>query len=281
MNAIHSYETKAKREATHWGSYTAEALKKGIPTWVDVRHATPLGGFAHIFGDPETERALRGQYKEKLIGFVESASGWVLDLGCGAGWLSLELARLGLKVHGVDISPGQIEAARSYLTSIQENEQRQYNVVYELADLNAISLEADKYVAAVSWDSLHHIQNLDGLFREVRKAMQRGARIVCFEHVGGPLQNVRDFAAQLLRRPASPFEDLGADELVGAFHRHFDVVRSERVLPFACFAAQALGLYRWPVGKAALLRTIRVVDGLFARWGVLPGEYALLYGTNP
>lgn len=275
-----SYESKARLEAIHWGSYTAEALKRGIPTWVDVRNATPLGGFAHIFGDPETERVLRGKYKEELIEFVSSKSGWVLDIGCGAGWLSLELARLGLKVHGVDISPGQIEAARSYLKSIQEREQQQYRVVYELADLNCISLEPDKYAAIVSWDSLHHIQNLEKLFGEVRRSMQHSGLILCFEHVGSPLQKVREFAARLLRKRASPFEDIGARELVGAFHRHFDVLRSERVLPFACFVAQALGLYGWPVGKAGLLRAIRSADWLFQRWGVLPGEYAILYGTR-
>jgi len=275
-----SYESKARLEAIHWESYTAEALRRGIPTWVDVRNATPLGGFAHIFGDPETERGLRGKYKEQLIELVGSKSGWVLDIGCGAGWLCLELARLGLKVHGIDISPGQIEAARTYLISIQEREQKQYNVVYELADLNCISLEAGKYTAVVSWDSLHHIQNLERLFGEVRKAMQHNGLILCFEHVGGPLQKVRNFAAHLLRKPASPFEDVGARDLVGVFHRHFDVLRSERVLPFACFVAQGLGLYRWPVGKAAALRAIKLVDSLFERWGVLPGEYAILYGLR-
>ena len=101
------YESRARLEAIHWGAYTAEALRRGIPTWVDVRNATPLRGFAHIFGDPETEQLLRGKYKEELVEFAGSKSGWVLDIGCGAGWLSLGLARRGVTVYGVDISPGQ------------------------------------------------------------------------------------------------------------------------------------------------------------------------------
>lgn len=36
----------------------------------------------------------------------------VLDVGCGAGRHSLELARRGYRPFGVDISPGLIEVAR-------------------------------------------------------------------------------------------------------------------------------------------------------------------------
>ena len=38
-------------------------------------------------------------------------SGWVLDVGCGEGWLSRALVSLGARAHGVDASAPLIEAA--------------------------------------------------------------------------------------------------------------------------------------------------------------------------
>lgn len=45
-----------------------------------------------------------------MIGDVDEKN--VLDLGCGAGQLSLELTRRGALVTGVDVSPSMIELAR-------------------------------------------------------------------------------------------------------------------------------------------------------------------------
>lgn len=44
----------------------------------------------------------------------------VTELGCGDGWLCLELARAGFQVKGLDISQDSIEIAKNYLTSLPE-----------------------------------------------------------------------------------------------------------------------------------------------------------------
>lgn len=181
------FERKIAQEAEHWGSYTREALKQGIPTWVDVRNASSLRGFAHVFGDPVTERLLRGVYKERLIRAATTSAGRVLDLGCGAGWLSLELARHGMEVHGVDVSPGQIEVAREYLDLVRAREHQQLKILYEVGDLNSLNLAQESYVAIVSWDALHHIWNLDHLSSQMDKALVPGGKVITFEHVGSPL----------------------------------------------------------------------------------------------
>ena len=274
------YETDLVREAAHWGAYTEEALKRGIPTWVDMRNATPLRGFAHVFGDPETEHLLRGEYKERLIQVAMSRPGCILDLGCGAGWLSLELARRGMEVHGIDVSPGQIEIARQYLESVQRKEQRRLNIQYEVGELNSLVLSPEKYVAVVGWDSLHHVSNLEHICTEIGKALVPGGSIVAFEHVGGPLEVVRSIAARLLRKPPSPFEDAGAHQLVNVIHRHFDVKREQRVLSVASFLAQAFMVHRFPIGKIPVLKALKMMDSLVLRSRLLPGEYVLIEATK-
>jgi len=43
---------------------------------------------------------------------IQHATGKVLDIGCGAGRVSLHLQNLGLEVVGIDLAPGAIEACR-------------------------------------------------------------------------------------------------------------------------------------------------------------------------
>jgi SAM-dependent methyltransferase len=57
------------------------------------------------------------QYAARLIKARFPDAKTLLDLGCGTGMRSLELARLGFKVCGVDQSPSMLAAARHHLSS--------------------------------------------------------------------------------------------------------------------------------------------------------------------
>ena len=46
----------------------------------------------------------------------------VIDVGCGNGFLSLEMAREGVAVTGLDISPESIKIAQDYLDGLEEKE---------------------------------------------------------------------------------------------------------------------------------------------------------------
>src|SRR5947207_4144255 len=120
----------------------------------------------------------------------------ILDLGCGAGWLSLELARLGAHVTGIDISPTNLAIGRYMAETNSRNFPFLYqrfaglpckledfgSVEYVYGDLNRVDFPIHEYDAVVVADSLHHITNIERLVEQVRHTLKPGGRFVGIDH---------------------------------------------------------------------------------------------------
>jgi len=65
---------------------------------------------------PSTSLTTHTHYLERFV----SAGDRVLDVGCGPGRFTLELARLGAHVVAADISPGQLELHRRYTAPVDD-----------------------------------------------------------------------------------------------------------------------------------------------------------------
>ena len=89
----------ANREA--WDRYAADYADPGRRAWAA---AEPSWG---IWGVPESELHL---LPEDLDGMD------TIELGCGTGYVSAWLARLGARPVGIDNSPAQLESARAFQT---------------------------------------------------------------------------------------------------------------------------------------------------------------------
>lgn len=77
----------------------------------------------------------------------------ILDLGCGTGWTSSFLARLGYQVVGVDIAPDMIQVATQ-----AKDQMGLENLSFQVADYE--SLQEDSSVdGVVFFDSLHHAED--------------------------------------------------------------------------------------------------------------------------
>lgn len=79
----------------------------------------------------------------------------ILELGCGPGWLSVLLSKMGFDVKGLDISPKMIETAK--WRAKKENT----NAIFEVADIEdqIVKKEIKQNDVCIIYDSLHHCQS--------------------------------------------------------------------------------------------------------------------------
>jgi len=113
-----------------------------------------------------------------------------LDLGCGEGRLSRDLAARGYSMVGVDLAPEMVEAARAADPSIE----------LHLADAASLPFPDGAFDLVVAFMSLQDVDDLDGAVRESARVLEPGGRI-CLAIVH-PLNSAGSFHGD---EPDSPF----------------------------------------------------------------------------
>lgn len=146
-------------------------------------------------GDVETVLEIYKQYGRQALKRV-------LDVGCGTGNHSVELARMGHQVVGVDIDPQMIERARSKVDRISEGE-----LFFWLGDI--AELEDSGFELAVSMfnvvNYIHSLNELLRFFAAINQRLVQGG-IYVFDSWNG-------LAAQL-DPPRHEFRHIQADGMV-------------------------------------------------------------------
>jgi trans-aconitate methyltransferase len=110
------------------------------------------------------------QYGESVVDLLDPEPGErVLDLGCGTGHLTADLAGRGATVHGIDASAEMIRAAR----------ERYPELSFEQADARAFAA-GEPFDAVFSNAALHWIPGADhdAVLAAVREALAPGGRFV-------------------------------------------------------------------------------------------------------
>lgn len=103
-----------------------------------------------------TVRRGREEMQSTLLGMLPSdlSGRRVLDAGCGTGTLSVELARRGADVVGIDLSPNLINLARKRAENVEEGS-------IELLVGDMLSLDLGTFDHVVAMDSLIHYRESD------------------------------------------------------------------------------------------------------------------------
>jgi 2-polyprenyl-6-hydroxyphenyl methylase / 3-demethylubiquinone-9 3-methyltransferase len=92
----------------------------------------------------------------------------VLDVGCGGGILSEELARLGYQVTGIDAAQGAISAARRHA------QRSGVNVDYRVGSAYELQIPDASVDCVVASDVLEHLHDLPGALAEIARVLRPG-----------------------------------------------------------------------------------------------------------
>jgi GT2 family glycosyltransferase/SAM-dependent methyltransferase len=105
----------------------------------------------------------------------------LVSLGCGFGALERGFAQIGLarRIDGYDIAEGAIAGARAQAADMGLDQ-----LHYHVADLERLELPEASCDLVVGFQSIHHVNDLDRLFRMVRRALRPGGIFHLHEYVG-------------------------------------------------------------------------------------------------
>lgn len=112
----------------------------------------------------------------------------VVDLGCGGGLVSEDLASRGYPVTGIDLSPGTVDAARRHA------EASGVEVTYRVGSAYGTGLPDGCAEAVVASDVLEHFQDLPAALAEVERLLVPGG-VLLFDTVN---RTVRSYLLLIL-----------------------------------------------------------------------------------
>jgi len=105
----------------------------------------------------------------------------VLVLGCGEGWLERGIAAWPFVAHidAVDFAADAVARAKEIAS-----EQGITKIAYDVVDLNRAELAKDAYDVIVAHAVIHHVENLEHAFAQLRNALRPNGTLIVNEYVG-------------------------------------------------------------------------------------------------
>lgn len=239
---------RAARTSKEWSTPPAERTETQGLFWMAHPQVVPrLNRMAS--GDPHVNAYDHLVNRLRASG-VTLPVARVASLGCGFGALERGLATLGIaqRIDGYDLAAPAIDEARRLAAQAGLR-----HVHYHVADLDRDALPEGAFDIVFASHSVHHIENLDGLFASVRRALRPGGIFHLQEYIGpdrfqwtdAQLQGINEFMATLplkyrrfpggmergaVDRPTvaaviavDPSEAVCSSQIVEALARHFAV----------------------------------------------------------
>lgn len=119
---------------------------------------------------------------ERLMHVEQLAGRRVLEIGCGMGFHSEMLARVGARLTSIDLSPTSVKATRTRL------ELKNLSADVQEMDAEVLTLPSNEFDLVWSWGVIHHSSRTGRIVREIERVLRPGgeARIMVYNLEGMP-----------------------------------------------------------------------------------------------
>jgi len=159
---------------------------------------------------------------------LKSVTTSVLDLGCGPGFYTSRLARLGHTCTGIDFSPASVAYARA------EAERERLACTYQLADVRHVDYGAGYGLAMLIFGELNVFKpdDMRGILSKVHRALAPGGILLLEPHTYATVETIGQEPRSWYASPSGLFserphivltENIWLDELDIAMTRHYAI----------------------------------------------------------
>lgn len=170
-----------QEEARAFDHQASSRTEKGfIP---DLRNLQTVDWFYNnVWREPEFTQIKLMPVFESIIEQAKKNGTKVLEIGCGYGFLSLEMARYGLNVTGIDLSPKSIGIAKEYLKKNTILEQFG-SLDYRCGDFSSIDLVKNSFDSVVMFGALHHFPDVDIVIKKIDDILSSRGELLIYEPI--------------------------------------------------------------------------------------------------
>ncbi|MBC8500302.1 MAG: class I SAM-dependent methyltransferase [Nanoarchaeota archaeon] len=111
--------------------------------------------------------------------FLKESS--ILDIGCGSGRTTFELAKMGYKVVGIDLTPAMIKSAK------EMSKELKINADFRVGDATNFEFKNESFDNALfsfnGWDQIPGSNNRLKSFKEIFRVMKSGGYFIFTSHI--------------------------------------------------------------------------------------------------
>lgn len=170
MGSVRSAKRGAENPCGVEATSTREPLRVQARLRREIEHGHYLAGgcAGEIWNWESPAGRFRWKRRVRMLTHHLGLGTNVLELGCGTGYFTKELAGTGANVTAIDISPALLEEARRNCPVS--------SVTFEIQNANALSYLDSSFEAVVGSSVLHHLE-IDEALRQIYRVLKSGGFI--------------------------------------------------------------------------------------------------------